>query len=153
MGSGNCGLYQSLPQSVSRVIRISFPISAVEHASVGEFTSTNRLKSGGHGQAGIEELERRGIDYVIEKTFSNGVRSGYVPYHSQPFKRKSGGQLWFPKDWSETDIRRAGRAVLKAHKGKIKNGTMITGWYNGVRVGIIVNGGQIKTVFPTKEQE
>ncbi len=158
MGSGRSGLYSSLAQSVGGRVSISIPAGTIPHASKGEFSkSSNRLKSGGHGQANIEEMGRRGIKYVIKKTFPNGVRLGYVPNHYE--KRRQGlgknqiGQLWFPKSWTESDIRKAGEVVLKTHKGRIKNGSMITGWYNGVKVGIIVRNRQIKTIFPTKEQE
>ena len=158
MGSGRSGLYSSLAQSASGRASISIPVSTITHASIGEYPkNANRLKSGGHSQANIEEMERRGIKYVIKKTFPNGVRLGYVPNHYE--KRRQGlgknqiGQLWFPKSWTEGDIRKAGKAVLKAYKGRIKNGSMVTGWYNGVKVGIIVRNRQIKTIFPTKEQE
>lgn len=30
---------------------------------------------------------------------------------------------------------------------------MVTGWYNKVRVEIIIGDGKIKTIFPTYEQE
>jgi len=158
MGSGKSGLYSSLAQSVSGRASISIPASAITHASTGTFLkNANRLKSGGHGQANIEEMKRRGIKFVIKKTFPNGVRLGYVPNHYEKRRRGLGknqiGQLWFPKSWTESDIRKAGRAVLKAHKGRIKNGPTITGWYNGVKVGIIVRNRQIQTIFPTKEQE
>ena len=158
MGSGRSGLYSSLAQSVSGRASISIPVSTVTHASVGTFLkNSNRLKSGGHGQANIEEMKRRGIKFVIKKTFPKGVRLGYVQNHYE--RRRRGldkgqiGQLWFPKNWTESDIRKAGQAVLRAHKGEIKNGATITGWYNNVKVGIIVNNRQIKTIFPTKEQE
>ena len=158
MGSGRSGLYSSLAQSVSGRVSISIPVSTITHASKGEFLkSANRLKSGGHGQANIEEMKRRGIKYVIKKTFPNGVRLGYVPRHYE--KRRQGlnknqiGQAWFPKNWSENDIRKAGKTILKAYKGEIKNGTKITGWYNNVKVGIIVRNHTIVTIFPTNEQE
>lgn len=158
MGSGRSGLYSSLAQSVSGRTSISIPVSTITHASKGEFLeNASRLKSGGHGQANIEELKRRGIKYVIKKTFHNGVRLGYVPRHCekrrQGLNKKQIGQAWFPKNWSESDIRKAGKAVLKAYKGEIQNGTKITGWYNNVKVGIIVRNHQIVTIFPTNEQE
>ena len=154
MGSGRSGLYSSLAQSVSGRASISIPVSTITHASIGEYPkNAKKLKSGCHSQAGIEELKRRGIRFKIEKTLKNGVRVGYVKDHTHKMKRKSGGQMWFPKNWTEGDIKKAGMAVLKAHKGKIKNGSMVTGWYNKVRVGIIIGDGKIKTIFPTYEQE
>ena len=112
MGSGRSGLYSSLAQSVSGRASVSIPVSTIAHASVGTFLkNANRLKSGGHGQANIEEMKRRGIKFVIKKTFPNGVRLGYIPRHYE--KRRQGlgkgqvGQLWFPKNWTESDIRKS----------------------------------------------
>ena len=158
MGSGRSGLYSSLTKTANRRAGINIPASTIRHASIGTFhKNANRLKSGGHGQANIEEMKRRNIKYIIKKTFPNGVRLGYIPEHRE--KRRQGlgkgqiGQLWFPKNWTENDIRKAGKAVLETYKGKIKDGTKITGWYNNVKVGIIVRNHQITTIFPTKEQE
>ena len=158
MGSGRSGLYSSLAQPVSKRLSISIPAKTVAHASVGTFLkNSNRLKSGGHGQANIEEMKRRNIEFVVKETFHNGVRLGYVPNHYE--KRRQGlgknqiGQLWFPKNWTENDIREAGKSVLKSYRGKIKDGTKATGWYNNVKVGIIIRNHQITTIFPTIEQE
>lgn len=158
MGSGNSGLYKSLAQSVNKGMVISVPAKALRHASVGEYTkNSNRLKSGCHSQDGIEELKRRNIKYVIVKTYPNGVRLGYIPDHLERRKRGLGknqiGQLWFPKGWTDKDIRDAGAAILKSYKGKIKDGDTITGWYNKVKVGVIIRNKQTNTIFPAKEQE
>jgi hypothetical protein len=158
MGSGKSNLYPSLAQSANNQPSIYISANTVVHASTGTFLkNSNRLKSGGHGQANIEEMKRRGIKFVIKKTFPNGVRLGYVPRHCEKRRRSLSegqiGQLWFPKNWTESDIRKASKAILKFHKGEIKNGIKIVGWYNNVKVGIIINNHQITTIFPTKEQE
>lgn len=154
MGTGESHSYPSLARSARGGESISFPASSLIHASIGEYTqNSNRLKSGCHSQAGLEELRRRGIKFEIEKTYRNGVRAGRVPQHYQKMKRKSCGQLWFPKDWTSADIRKAARAVLLENPSLTKGEGMATGWYNNVKVGIIVRNGQIKTIFPTKEQE
>ena len=61
----------------------------LSHSDFGEFTGYSNPKkpekggenflSGGHGQANIEELERRKIKYNIIKVYENGVRAGHVP--------------------------------------------------------------------------
>lgn len=46
-----------------------------------------RLANGGHGQKGMDLLDKYGIEYHVVKTFSNGVRVGYVPDHKQKGKK------------------------------------------------------------------
>ena len=94
----------------------------LSHSDIGEFTGYSNPKkpekgggnflSGGHGQANIEELERRKIKYNIIKVYENGVRAGHVPEHKNDFKRTSIGQAWFSEDWTVEDIRKAGQYVL-----------------------------------------
>lgn len=112
-----------------------------------------RLGNGGHGQKGMELLDKYGIEYHIEKTFSNGVRVGYIPDHKRPAKRRSMSQSWFPKTWTEKDIRRAGEHVagLK-HNRRIPNGVTAYGVYKGVRVGVIRTNGKIAIIFPDIDQ-
>lgn len=62
---------------------------AVVHSNEGAYTKPQkdnhiRLKSGGHGQTGLKELDKYGIEYHIVKTYPNGVRVGYVPDHKAP---------------------------------------------------------------------
>ena len=71
---------------------------AVVHSNEGAYTKPKkhnniRLKSGGHGQAGMNELDKYGIKYKVEKTYPNGVRVGYVVDHRQKTKRKSMGAV------------------------------------------------------------
>lgn len=64
-----------------------------------------RLASGGHGQAGMDLLDKYGIEYHVVKTFKNGVRVGYVPDHRSSHKRIPPNQSWFPSNWTEKDIK------------------------------------------------
>ena len=90
---------------------------ALVHSDEGKYTKPSRkgdklrLVSGGHGQTGMEQLDKYGIKYNVEKTYSNGVRVGNIPNHKNPNKRKSMGQTWFPKSSTTKDIRRAGEHV------------------------------------------
>ena len=133
---------------------------AVVHSNEGGYTKPQkgnriRLKSGGHGQTGMNELDKYGIRYKVQKTYPNGVRVGYVLDHTNKAKRKSMGQSWFPKDWTSKDIKRAGEHVsnLKHNKGaSVKDGQPIYGMWKGVRVGVIRTKGIIATIFPDSEQ-
>ncbi len=93
------------------------------------------------------------IEYNIIKTYPNGVRVGNVPKHKEQSKRQKTNQVWFPKTWSNKDIKRAGEHVsgLKANR-KAKSGTIMYGNYKGVRVGVIKTNGIIGTVFPDSDQ-
>ena len=129
------------------------------HSDEGKYTKPSRkgdrlrLISGGHGQTGMEQLNKYGIKYSIEKTYSNGVRVGNIPDHKNPNKRKSKGQAWFPKSWTTKDIRHAGEHVagLKGNR-HAQDGKAVYGVYKGVRIGVIRTNGKIATVFPDADQ-
>ena len=137
---------------------------ALVHSSEGSFTRSQtrvngemviklRLNNGGHSQKGMELLDKYGIRYNIVKTYPNGVRVGNIPNHMQKAKRKEMGQAWFPKSWTDKDIRRAGEHVagLKGNR-RVADGKKIYGFYKGVRVGVIRTNGKIATVFPDSNQ-
>lgn len=137
---------------------------ALVHSSEGAFTRSQtrvngqmviklRLNNGGHSQKGMELLDKYGITYNIVRTYPNGVRVGNIPNHMQRSKRKETGQAWFPKTWTEKDIRRAGEHVagLKSNR-RVADGKKIYGTYKGVRVGVIRTNGKIATVFPDSNQ-
>lgn len=165
--SSESGIIISSDTSVSQ--------SVLKHSNEGEFTAYKNpknpekgggnFKNGGHGQANIEELDRRGIEYHIVKEYDNGVRVGYVPKHKDSEKRSGIGQSWFPKYWTEEDIKQAGEYVLsqrqvvfenKNDKGEIDSYT-IFGEYKGVTVGIYTDkNGKLNdkngTIFPDNLQ-
>lgn len=131
---------------------------AIVHSNEGGYTKPQkgnriRLKSGGHGQAGMNELDKYGIRYKVEKTYPNGVRVGYVLDHTNKAKRKSMGQSWFPKEWTSKDIKHAGEHVanLKGNQHS-KDGVAVYGMWKGVRVGVIRTNGKIATIFPDSKQ-
>lgn len=155
MGTGKSGRYLNTKGSGRSVSDF-----ALIHSSEGTFTYTSKghhiskLKSGGHGQDGMDLLDRIGIKYNVVKTYQNGVRVGNVPGHKDPRKRSGTGQAWFPKEWSNKDIRRAGEHVagLKRNR-KTADGKPIFATYKGVRVGVIRTNGKIATVFPDVNQK
>lgn len=113
-----------------------------------------RLKNGGHGQAGINLLDKYGISYRITRIYKNGVRIGNIPDHVNPKKRRNGGQSWFPETWTHKDIRRAALHVAGLKKNrKVPDGIQISGIYKGVRVIVIRTHGKIATVFPDADQK
>lgn len=131
---------------------------SIVHSNEGAYTKPQkkgviRLKSGGHGQAGMNELDKYGIKYHIVKTYPNGVRVGYVPNHRNPKKQSGTGQAWFPKNWTSKDIKHAGEHVANLKRNRhIKNGAAFFGIWKGVRVGVIRTKGQIGTIFPDSWQ-
>ena len=154
MGTGKSGRYLNTKGSGRSVSDV-----ALVHSSEGTFTynpktkSISKLKSGGHGQKGLNLLDKQGIAYNIVKTYPNGVRVGNVPGHKDKLKQSGIGQSWFPRSWSENDIRRAGEHVagLKSNR-RVPSGKIIFGTYKGVRVGVIRTYGKIATVFPDSYQ-
>ncbi|MBQ3600478.1 MAG: EndoU domain-containing protein [Lachnospiraceae bacterium] len=86
----------------------SIDSTAITHSSVGDFTydtktgAVSKMKGGGHGQANIDFLEAKGMQYNIVHVYDNGVRIGNVPDHKVKAKRTGINQSWFPANWSET---------------------------------------------------
>ena len=159
MGTSKSGRYMNTKGSGTSVSNF-----ALVHSNEGAFTRSQtrengkmviklRLNNGGHGQKGLELLDKYGIKYNIVKIYPNGVRIGNVPNHKERSKQKGTGQSWFPKSWSEKDIRHAGEHVagLKSNR-HVPDGKTIYGVYKGVRVGVKRTYGKIATVFPDADQ-
>ncbi|MDP4144499.1 MAG: phage minor capsid protein [Bacillota bacterium] len=154
---------------------LNLPKETIEHANEGEFTKPRnpnkikpgeiRLKSGGHGQSGIQLLNDKGIEYNIVKEYKNGVRIGNVPSHKMKVKQTGTGQAWFPKSWDANEIENAGKYVANL---KVKSDYVIENKYSndqvtaifkfanykGVTVGVCydVKQGKITTIFPDETQ-
>lgn len=154
MGTSKSGRYLGTYGS-----RLSPSAYAIVHSNEGTFTkkakgnSGIRLKGGGHGQDGMDLLDKYKIKYNVVKTYPNGVRVGNVPSHKNKLKRSGVNQTWFPASWSGSKIRAAAKYVasLKKNQGA-KDGQTITGTFDGVHVGVIMTKGQIGTIFPTVRQ-
>lgn len=135
--------------------KVGIPEKSLKHADVGDFTvnpatgKVSKMKGGGHGQSNIDFLKENGFEVNIEKTYPNGVRTGNVPHHKTPSKRTGTGQAWFPENWTNRDIERAGQQIAnQPNFASATNGEVIFGEYNGVRVGVIKTEGKIGTIFP-----
>lgn len=131
---------------------------SIVHSNEGTYTKPQksgaiRLISGGHGQTGMNQLEKYGIEYHVVKTYPNGVRIGFIPNHKNKRKQKGTGQAWFPKTWNSKDIKHAGEHVanLKGNRHS-KDGVAVFGTWKGVRVGVIRTHGKIATIFPDSNQ-
>ena len=132
---------------------------AVIHSNEGTYVKTAgknsrlRLKSGGHGQTNMNELDKYGIKYNIVKTYSNGVRVGNIPDHKDKNKRMGTNQAWFPANWTSKEIRHAGEHVAGLRTNRhVPNGKTVWGVYKGVRVGVMRTHGKISTIFPDSDQ-
>lgn len=155
MGTTKSGRYLNTKGSAKSVSDY-----ALIHSSEGAFTKPSKkndeikLVNGGHGEKGLQLLKKYNIEYNIVYTYENGVRVGNIPNHKKKAKRIGINQSWFPKSWSEKDIKRAGEHVagLKNNR-KSKDGEVIYGNYKGVRVGVIKTNGIIGTVFPDSNQK
>ena len=153
MGTGISGIYYT--SRGSKVVHHG----AMIHSFDGEFTANyktgklSKLKSGGHGQSCIDLMDKNGLKYKITKTYPNGVRVGYVEDHKDKRKRSGNNQSWFPKNWTQKDMVRAGEHVSKLKSNKhTKDGVPMYGVYKGVRVGVIRTNGHISTIFPDSNQ-
>ncbi|MGN1344672.1 MAG: EndoU domain-containing protein [Traorella sp.] len=131
---------------------------SIVHSNEGAYTKPTknnriRLKNGGHGQAGINQLDKYCIKYNVIKTYPNGVRVGNIPSHKNKMKQTGTGQAWFPKSWLSKDIKHAGEHVanLKGNRHS-KDGVAVFGMWKGVRVGVIRSNGKIATIFPDSKQ-
>ncbi|MET3562031.1 hypothetical protein ABID30_001119 [Enterococcus rotai] len=146
---------KSKKASGAKVPKVEIPEQSLKHADVGDFTinpstgKVSKMKGGGHGQSNIDFLKENGFEVNIEKTYPNGVRTGNVPHHKTPSKRTGIGQSWFPENWTSKDIETAGQHIAsQPNFASAKNGEVIFGDYNGVRVGVIKTDGKIGTIFP-----
>lgn len=154
MGTTKSGRYLNTKGSAKSVSEY-----ALIHSSEGTFITNSkkanpvRLKSGGHGEKNIKLLNKHKVEYNIVKTYPNGVRVGNVPNHTNELKRKGINQSWFPKSWTDKNIKNAGEHVASLKKNRnVSDGTKIYGIYKGVRIGVIMTNGKIGTIFPDSNQ-
>lgn len=159
MGTSKCGRYLNTRGSGRGVSDF-----ALVHSNEGKFiwrqrrvngkvVHTLRMASGGHGQKGMDILDKHGVKYEVLKIYPNGVRIGNVIDHKDRKKREEAGQAWFPSSWTEKDIRRAGEHVAGLKRNRhLRDGEPGFGVYKGVRVGVIRTNGKIATIFPDMTQ-
>ncbi len=129
----------------------------LEHSVLGDWTKTNRLEKGGHGQRGMEKLLETKFDPVIYKEYSNGVRIGSVPGHKQQSKKTGSdkpnsdiGQAWFPENWDDDKILLAGTYTANTGTGE---GITRFAVYDGVEVVVFLNDNQVGTICPNNMKQ
>lgn len=130
----------------------------LEHSSHGDWTTTKRLINGGHGQRGMEKLLDTGVEPVIYKQYSNGVRIGSVPNHTNNMKRTVSnkpdsdiGQSWFPEEWNDEKILLAG--TYSANKGIVESAVKRVCIYDDVEVVVYINDGGVGTICPNNARQ
>ena len=133
---------------------------ALVHSSEGKYTKPSkskdvlRLVSGGHSQEGMNQLDKYGIHYNIVKTYPNGVRVGNVPNHKDKQKTIGINQTWFPKNWTNRDIKYAGEYVISLKRNlNARDGEKMIGTYKGVKVIVIKTNDRVGTIFPDSNQK
>ncbi|NBH99317.1 hypothetical protein D7Y41_28190 [Anaerotruncus sp. 1XD22-93] len=130
----------------------------LEHSVNGTFTGASkmypngRMASGGHSQAAMANCDAKGIEYTVNKTFSNGVRIGNVPTSKLKIKQSGNGQAWFPETWEEDKILVAGTAIANNGEPLIE-GYHKTGVFDGVAVRVLMEKGNISTICPDLDQD
>lgn len=125
---------------------------ALTHSTIGEYSKIGRIIGGCHTEAGIQELNRRGIEYNIVKTASNGVRLGNIPSHKEKFKRTGTGQAWFPAGWSEETVMQAGTVAANSNTPLLENHYKICE-FMGVLVRVeLDSSGNVVSVCPDYDQ-
>lgn len=142
---------------------MTVPDKTLRHSTVGDFTNLKnpkkppggknggKMKGGGHSQANIDLLESKGYAYTITQTYDNGVRIGNVELHKDESKCLHSGQSWFPEDWGNDEVLKAGTYVSNTVKSKdVKR----FGEYNGIRIGFYVDkDGYPTTIFPDADKQ
>jgi hypothetical protein len=145
----------------------------LKHSTVGEFAGIRNpalpaggknggnMKSGGHSQANLDELTKKGISYKIEKTYENGVRIGGVENHTSSKKRLGQtGQSWFPENWDNDKVRAAGTYTVNKSDSviELKKDGKLTGYehhatFDGVKVIVMTDlGHNPGSIYPDKNQ-
>lgn len=137
---------------------ITVSADRIKHSVYGDYKNPSktypngRLVSGGHSQAAIDKCTKQGIVNEINGEYSNGVRIGNIPTSKLKSKRMDNGQSWFPADWTEDDILKAG--TYAANNPIEIDGNHYTSVYNGVAVQVIINENQgVGTIFPASNQQ
>ena len=130
----------------------------MRHSSRGIFGYKKRkpvkMIKGGHGERNIQYLKKHSLSYAINDIDPNGVRHGQIDCHVRPRERKPRGHVWFPKQWNDTTIAKAGSHVANLKKNKSKSDhTPMYGKYKKVHVVTYKSRGRICGICPKFKQE
>ncbi len=185
----------SKPQPARMTNPVNVDASCLSHSNVGEFPldpkykdkspidlrQYNKMRNGGHGQdniafmdninqQAIQQSKPKIFNYQVTRTYSNGVRVGFISEHSNKIKNgtrldangnlKLDGQSWFPESWTSIDIKNAGDYVINnCHTWGVDwlahpdGPPPVYGWYKGVKVGVMKTNGKPATIFPDGNEQ
>ena len=130
----------------------------MKHSSRGIFGYEKRkpvkMIKGGHGERNIQYLKKHSLSHTINDIDPNGVRHGQIDCHARPRERKPRGHVWFPEQWNDTTIAKAGSHVANLKKNKAKpDHTPMYGRYKKVHVVTYKSRGRICGICPKFKQE
>ena len=130
----------------------------MRHSSRGIFGYKKRkpvkMIKGGHGERNIQYLKKHSLSYAINDIDPNGVRHGQIDCHVRTRERKPRGHVWFPKQWNDTTIAKAGSHVANLKKNISKpDHTPMHGKYKKVHVVTYKSRGRICGICPKFRQE
>lgn len=137
--------------------KITVSKNEMKHSSRGIFSYLNRkpknMLKGGHGERNIEYLKKHKLTHFINKTDSNGVRHGQINCHIRQRERKPNGHVWFPKNWNDSTISKAGEHVANLKRNQAKGDhTPMHGKYKKVHVVVYKSRGKICGICPKYRQ-
>lgn len=135
---------------------ITVPDKALKHSVYGTYKPKSkeypkgRLASGGHTYSAMKECDVKGVEYSVNKKFSNGVCLGNVPSSLLKIKRNKDAQSWFPEDWGSDKVLLAG--TYTANKGTLIEPNRKVFVYDGVAVRTLIYD-EVDTICPDLDQD
>ena len=136
---------------------ITVPDKTLKHSILGDYVKPSkdypngRMSAGGHSYQAMKECDLKGIDYIVNIKFSNGVCIGNVPSSKLKIKRNQNGQSWFPKDWDDDKILIAG--TYTANNGDLIDLNRKVAVYDNVAVRTLLYGDEVNTICPDLNQD
>ncbi len=135
---------------------ITVPDKTLVHSVYGTYKPKSkeypkgRMESGGHTYLAMKECDVKGIEYSVNKKFSNGVCLGNVPSSKLPMKRKGNGQSWFPENWDSDKVLLAG--TYTANNGNTIESNRKIAVYDGVAIRTLIYD-EVDTICPDLDQD
>lgn len=135
---------------------ITVPDKTLVHSVYGTYKPKSkeypkgRMESGGHTYLAMKECDVKGIEYSVNKKFSNGVCLGNVPSSKLPMKRKGNGQSWFPENWDSDKVLLAG--TYTANNGSTIEPNRKIAVYDGVAIRTLIYD-EVDTICPDLDQD
>lgn len=138
--------------------KIKVSRNEMKHSSRGIFSyfkkKPTQMLKGGHGERNIEYLKKHKLSHTIDHVDANGVRHGQIECHIRKSERKPGGHVWFPKNWNDRTIAKAGEHVANLKKNSKKSDhTPMHGKFKRVHVVTYKARGRICGICPKFRQK